>query len=372
MNKIRISLVALTTLLILGLLMTSLAVSEQSVTAQAGNIPVSEKAAKTMFTVPPQPGKILLLDDGGSPGHEGKGALDAFGYDYTYVSPVEFATVNLNDYNIIFVAWLPTQAEINALNARKTDLANWITNGGGIVVNAEWKDTMNYLTNPYSFLPVHFNTTDNPYPFSDTVQITFPSHPLVAGLTDALLSNWYSAVHGEINEYPPVASVVAIATVPGTPHITGMCYGAGKIVVTTSDPEFHLLYGSGEGPWMLLSNELQWAAIPCVSKPSVSISTDKSVYVPGETIQLNLSISNPTNITYSSSISVNITWPTGTGMNVLTKSFKMTPGLNVVKVAPIPIPNSIFVADGDYKFLATLNYDGSSVTSSAPFAIKRP
>ena len=89
------------------------------------------------WPVPPQPGSILLLDDGGSPGQEGKQALDNFGYSYTHVSPAGFATVNLDAFDIIFVAWLPSQAEVDALNARKVDLANWINQGGGIVVNAE-------------------------------------------------------------------------------------------------------------------------------------------------------------------------------------------------------------------------------------------
>ncbi len=106
--------------------------------------------------------------------------------------------------------------------------------------------------------------------------------------------------------------------------------------------------------------------------PTVSVNTDKAIYAPGETVQVKLGVTNPTTYTYSSNIALNISWPSGTGMNYLSKSFTMTPGFDVVKIIPIPIPDSIFVADGDYKFIATLTYDGSQITTTAPFTIKRP
>lgn len=106
--------------------------------------------------------------------------------------------------------------------------------------------------------------------------------------------------------------------------------------------------------------------------PSVSISTNKAVYAPGETIQLKLNISNPTTNTYPSNIALDILWPGGTGMTFLNTAFTMTPGMKAVKVFPIPIPNSIYVANGDYKFNAKLTFSGSSATSSASFTIRRP
>jgi len=54
------------------------------------------------WTPPSQPGTILLLDDGGEPGQEGKGALDKFGYTYKKVTASEFGSVMLYDYDIIF------------------------------------------------------------------------------------------------------------------------------------------------------------------------------------------------------------------------------------------------------------------------------
>jgi hypothetical protein len=209
---------------------------------------------------PSQPGSILLLDDGGSPGQEGKKALDIFGYTYTKATASNFASTNLNNYRIIFVSWLPTQQEVNALNARKTDLTNWISNGGGIVVNAEWKESLG-VTNPYSFLPVNFDTATGSY-HANGVHIVAPAHPLVAGLTDSLLTSWGNSVHGKITTIPEGVTVVAKATAYNSPHLVAATYGRGRIVVCASDPEYHAIYGPGDGPRILLYNELSWVASP--------------------------------------------------------------------------------------------------------------
>jgi hypothetical protein len=209
---------------------------------------------------PSQPGSILLLDDGGSPGQEGKSALDIFGYTYTKATASDFASINLNNYKIVFVSWLPTQEEVNALNSRRTDLANWISNGGGIVVNAEMKGSLG-VTNPYSFLPVSFDT-ETGSDHTDGVHIVAPTHPLVAGLTDSLLTSWGNSVHGKIIRIPNEATVVAKATEYDSPYLVAVTYGRGRIVVCASDPEYHVIYGPGDGPRILLYNELSWVLSP--------------------------------------------------------------------------------------------------------------
>ena len=212
---------------------------------------------------PSQPGSILLLDDGGQPGQEGKRALDIFGFTYTKVTASGFASAILGNFKIIFVSWMPTQAEVNALNARKTDLTNWISNGGGIVVNAEWKGDLG-VTNPYSFLPVSFDTATGWY-HTNGVHIAEPTHPLVAGLTESMLTSWGNSVHGKITTIPAGATVVTTATAYNTPHLVAVTYGSGRIVVCASDPEYHVIYGPGDGPRILLYNELNWVATPATT-----------------------------------------------------------------------------------------------------------
>ena len=74
-------------------------------------------AAEATFEVPPQPGRILLLK--GSDYHDGSQALGDLGYEYTSLSSEDLETTNLNEFDIILVAWAPYQATIDALNARK-------------------------------------------------------------------------------------------------------------------------------------------------------------------------------------------------------------------------------------------------------------
>ncbi len=105
--------------------------------------------------------------------------------------------------------------------------------------------------------------------------------------------------------------------------------------------------------------------------PTISISTDKTIYTPGETVLLNLSISNPTASAYPSHLALHIIWPTGAGMNLLSKSFTMPPGFKAAKTISYPIPSSIFVPSGDYKFNATLTYGSNATSSEAAFTIKR-
>jgi len=217
-----------------------------------------EKGVSTLAFIPPtQPGSILLLD---GLDHNGHRALDIFGYTYTEVAAAGLAGETLGDYDIIFVAWYPSQAMVDALNAKAADLESWISGGGGIVVNAQFD-----VSGPYSFLPVTFTADSGNH--TQGVHIVAPTHPLADGLTDALLSNWGNSTHGKITSIPAGATVVTIATSTGSPHVIEMCYGGGKIVVAASDPEFHVVYGPGDGPRILLSNELCWAAIPCNTPP---------------------------------------------------------------------------------------------------------
>ncbi len=261
-------------------------------------------SAEPTFTAPPQPGSILLLD--GMDG-TGKRALDKFGYTYTAVSAAGLASVNFNDFKIIYMPWYPYQSMVDALNSRKADLAKWISKGGGIVVNAEWKPD---VRNPYSFLPVTFDTAAEGWYHGDGVHIIDPTHPLVEGLTDALLGNWGSSVHGKITVYPSEATVVTTATSFGSAHILGMCHQAGKIIVAANDPEWHIAYGGGDGPARFLYNELKWASIPCNHPPVADAGPNQSAIQREEVCFDGTSSSDADNdpLTYSWTLT---SWPAG-------------------------------------------------------------
>jgi len=259
MNAKKFSFMTVTVVIVTTLLALSSLAQDSTETEDLnpGPLALSEAAVlESTFEPPPQPGRILLLKGSAYSGN-GSQVLDYLGYEYTSVPPGELATTNLNKFDIILVAWAPYQATIDALNARKDDLESWISDGGGIVVNAEWSPQ---VTNPYSFLPATFGATECP---GDNVHIEDTTHPLVNGLTDELLSGWGASTHGQITEWPLEATVVSrAADVTNSPHIIGMNYGGGKIVVTASDPEWHAVtkYYPKIGAAMLVSNELHWVA----------------------------------------------------------------------------------------------------------------
>ena len=267
----------LTMAMVLAVVLASLSVHGLQLQAGESEDSLNSNSLESMsvYTVPPQPGTILLLDEGGEPGQEGKRALDRFGYTYTHVSSAQFATVDLNSYDVIFVAWYPRQATVDALNARKAELTNYISSGGGIVVNAQWRPA---VTNPYSFLPVAFDTASGGY-HTDGVRIVDSTHPLMSGLTGGLLSPWWNSAHGRIAVWPSEATVVTEATAWNSPHILAMEYGAGRIVVAATDPEFHVVYGPGYGPWQLLYNQLNWACSGTPSQQWVKVRGTAVAYI---------------------------------------------------------------------------------------------
>ena len=214
---------------------------------------------------------------------------------------------------------------------------------------------------------LNYNTVEEP--FVNVYNILEPTNPLFKNIAGTYDSQGYPNTQipvdlswnaSDLNGARYVARGTdnkAVITIYDTPN-----YSA---VYITSMPEFN----GGTEDKQFLYNAIVYKALPSVS---FSVSTDKSVYAPGETVQLKINITNPTTDTYSSKLALDIYWPSGIGITLLSKAFTMTPGLSVVKVIPIPIPNSVFVANGDYKFTGTLTYGSNVVTSTAPFTITRP
>ena len=62
--------------------------------------------------------------------------LQLQGIPYTTVNPATFATVDLFDYTMIFLADCQDNATYNAWNARKADLDTWVDSGGFLGVHA--------------------------------------------------------------------------------------------------------------------------------------------------------------------------------------------------------------------------------------------
>jgi thermitase len=193
--------------------------------------------------------RLLVVD---TPGPEDTGALDTLGYEYTLVTPSEFATVDLYGYNILFIGWAPGDGLVDVLLARAPDIANWVAAGNGIVALAE-----SYEANRWAWLPLFVNSSGFG---GDEVHILDPSHPVMSNLTDTELSYWGSSYHGYFFGYDPSWENLAEGIEAAQPVTIAAMYGAGRIVITEQDPDFHFYYGGQEGAGKLLRNMIEWTA----------------------------------------------------------------------------------------------------------------
>jgi len=114
-------------------------------------------------------------------GHvKGYNSLDdvgaTLGLDYDIVDAAGFATVNLANYNAIAVAssfgGTLTRAELDALIARKADIANFINAGGGLFASAECfpcgANLLGSADGLFGFLPVVVTSIGANPPFAPT------------------------------------------------------------------------------------------------------------------------------------------------------------------------------------------------------------
>ncbi len=122
------------------------------------------------------------------------------------VDAAGFAGVDLNNYSAIVVAssfgGMLTSAEINAMIARSTDIANFINSGRGLAAFAECFQTAAcdgsntaVPTTPFGYLPITVTSVDTFAPYHVT------PFGLTLGLTDAVVSdccthNSFSAIGG--------------------------------------------------------------------------------------------------------------------------------------------------------------------------------
>jgi hypothetical protein len=194
------------------------------------------------------PPKLLVVD---TPGAEDTGALDMLGPEYTLVTPTEFATVDLHQYNVLFIGWAPGDTLVDALLARASDIANWAEAGNGIVALAEF-----YETNRWAWLPLF---ADGSSGGGDMVHILNPTHPVMSNLTDTELSYWGNSYHGYFFSYDSSWETLAEGVEAAQPITMATTYGTGRIAITDQDPDCHLYYGYQEGAGKLLRNMIEWA-----------------------------------------------------------------------------------------------------------------
>ncbi|RSN75596.1 hypothetical protein D6D85_05845, partial [Candidatus Methanodesulfokora washburnensis] len=96
--------------------------------------------------------------------------------------------------------------------------------------------------------------TQNPH-------IVDPTHPIVKGLTDDILANWYYSAHGYFTNLPENARII-IVDHAGYPIYIEYKYGAGTVLATMMTIEWPFVaywWGLGEPQQRLLRNEIEYA-----------------------------------------------------------------------------------------------------------------
>jgi M6 family metalloprotease-like protein len=221
--------------------------------ANAGNSIESTEFPRTVvvYSVAPMP-RILTIDAGVT---ENTGALDMLGYTYTKVTPSQFATQNLCNYDVLYVGWSfgSSGAALQALYDRRSDIQNFVMSGGGLVALS------NVLGSPISWTwtPNSLGSQDLS---TDMIHITNLSHPIMDSLSDALISNWSSSCHNEFISYDPSLEVLAnTPSFSNLPVVLAGTLGAGRVVYTGLDPDFHYYYINSVGAGKLLRNMITWA-----------------------------------------------------------------------------------------------------------------
>lgn len=198
-------------------------------------------------------------------------SLDRLGISYTLVSPTDFAKIDLNQFDVLYVGstfkdgavTIPSQDALDALNARADDIRSFVQSGGGVFASSE-----PIGIDPWSWIPVGVLSIGNQHR-NDVILIN-SDHPVNTGLSSELLSNWNSSFHNFFLSFDENLTVLAtdsfnIALTLGGP------FGFGKMVFTGQDPDFHLVYNNQLGAKILLSNALSWLCEPSVVAVTIDI-----------------------------------------------------------------------------------------------------
>ena len=224
----------------------------------------------------------------------------------------------------------------------------WVSNGGAIIGESEsviydsvvtlgvdWSPQLSYVFGVWS------NEADGADYGIGNITITLdPEHPISNGLPTIFSTTVYSiedAAYLDTTRNPTAEEVGTVASSrPGIPPIIASNYGSGRAVYFPYCPDWSTNWSSvgGQNLEKLFINAVKWTV--GTNEPTVSISTDKSKYSPGDTMVVTLDITNP------SSNPVTFEWYIGVPQSntwVTYASVPIPPGYSNTHTIPIPVGN---------------------------------
>jgi len=214
--------------------------------------------------------RVLGIDTNLPADYNGVGYLT--GVAFTEISTVDFATVDLNNYDVLFISDYYSSNVQTALANRASDIEAWIKAGHGVLTlsSVSCEDPLTWL--PSAVRPSC--TVDN----SDTVTIFDPTHPVMTGLTNAGLSGWEQSAHGYFGSIPTDLATLAKADFPlntpthSDPIVLAGTYVSGRVVVATLHANDHAPEGETE---IFLQNAIDWVYLKDTDNDSVPDLFDK-------------------------------------------------------------------------------------------------
>lgn len=235
---------------------------------------------RTESFIPSTTKDVLIIGaNGGLASNAIVSALSVLGYTSDTVTLTagvnSIATVNFANYKLIYVpsdngntSGGINQLQLNALNARKLDIQNYVKLGGGIVALTEQG-----LTNPYGWLEL-------PLPF-----VTFDNFETVMIQTPALAAAGFSITNAELSAGTP--SHNAFSGPPGFNGLDVFVVDPQNEVVTLGQGALNQSVGGG--PTTQISGN-QMVLINLGNKLSLNLNTlggTDSILVDGSTLSLD-------------------------------------------------------------------------------------
>ena len=189
------------------------------------------------------------------------------GITFVEVTTTEFASVDLDSFDVLFVSDNPFQSTLDALKNRENDISDFISTGHGLLALAEPVGTGRFDWLPDPIQPSLDSAA------SDTVEIVDPNHPVMEGLSSAGLSGWSVSAHGSFG-IPPGFDLLAeqpcFCLFPRAVTVAGP-FGLGRVVLTTQDPDEHHSVGVVKDDQVrFVQNAIVWAAetsVPTMVSP---------------------------------------------------------------------------------------------------------
>ncbi|MGA2309044.1 MAG: hypothetical protein ABSG57_05795 [Candidatus Bathyarchaeia archaeon] len=218
-------------------------------------------------------------------------ALNQLGISHDTVNVSEFATMNISKYKIIIVGTQigPAEEVDSYLDSVSAEVEAWVTSGGCIMVSGQYVNASVFDLNGalcydqgsgyYAWLPgqpgfVSVST--------EWVSIADSNHPITENFTDYDLSNWGSSADGYFILTSGETPLAVHEGYPDRPVLYAKTLGAGKIVATGLDPDYHgFIYNARGDEGKQMAQNLLKAILNWFSKQEVDVEGTLTAAVNG-------------------------------------------------------------------------------------------